>query len=69
MTAGRVTVGFRFNRMNPGHVTVSIFAGPNLGSRGHSGELVFRTDEWPIVRDAFIRGGFDEIEALSEGEA
>ena len=69
MTVAPVSVGFRFNRMNPGHVTVSIFAGRNPGSRGHAGELVFRTDEWPSVRDAFIRGGFDEMEALTEVSA
>lgn len=52
---GSVSVGYRVVERNPGHTTVSVFSGRQEGSRGHSGTLVFRTDEW------------DELPCDSEG--
>lgn len=60
-TINPVIVGFRVDDVNPGHVHVSIFSGRNVGSRGHSGHLVFRADEWPEVRASFFTAGFWEI--------
>lgn len=46
MTANPVSVAFREDERNPGHVKVSVFIGRNPGSRGHSGQITIRTDEW-----------------------
>lgn len=55
-----VSVGFRENTRNPGHVRVSVFVGRNEGARGHSGEIVIRTDEWDELVDRINRGGLDD---------
>ena len=41
-----VTIAFREDSRNPGHVTLSVFTGRNEGARGHGGTIVMRTDEW-----------------------
>lgn len=40
-----VRLALRRNSQNPGHTTLSVFAGRNEGARGHAGTLTFRTDE------------------------
>lgn len=45
-----VTVMFREDGRNPGHARVSVFVGRQPGARGHSGQLVLRTDEWDELR-------------------
>jgi hypothetical protein len=61
-----VLLGFRLNDQNPGHVRVSLFAGRNEGERGNSGTVAFRTGEWPSVREALLRGGFEEMRPLDD---
>lgn len=46
MSRGPVKLAFRVDERGPGHTKVSVFVGRQVGSRGHSGQLVFRTDEW-----------------------
>lgn len=54
-----VSCAVRLVSRNPGHVRVAVFAGRNEGARGHSGELVFRADEWMelVDRPGSIKGG------------
>ena len=52
-----VTFLFRVNDRNPAHTRFSVFAGRNVGSRGHAGELTMRTDE------------FDEFERIFKGSS
>lgn len=40
-----VTAAMRVDWENPGHTGVTVFVGRNPGARGHSGSLVFRSDE------------------------
>lgn len=55
-----VSCAVRVVSRNPGHTRVSVFSGRNEGARGHSGELVFRTDEWAeLVDGAGAGGGID----------
>jgi len=56
-----VSVGFRVDDENPGHVRVSIFAGTNFGARGHAGVLTFRAEEWPVIKMCLLVSGFDHI--------
>lgn len=51
------------------HRRIQVFAGRNPGARAHSGVLVFRADEWPVVREALLAGGFDEMERVSHDPA
>ena len=48
--ARHVTITFREDERNEAHVRVSVFVGRNPGARGHSGQLVLRTDEWDEAR-------------------
>jgi hypothetical protein len=50
-----VSFVFRVIERNPRHTRVSVFAGTRAGSRGHSGVLVFRTEEWRALED-ILRG-------------
>lgn len=68
-----VTCGMRVDSSNEAHTMVSVFVGRNEGARGHSGNLVFRTDEWREICKRFIgahgRSGklvieFDAMEPL-----
>lgn len=43
---GPVSVALREVSRNPGHTRVQVFVGRTPGSRGMSGTLVLRTDEW-----------------------
>jgi hypothetical protein len=45
-----VTVHVMEDSRNDGHVRARVFIGRNAGSRGKSGELVMRTDEWDELR-------------------
>ena len=51
-----VTVRLREDIRNPGHVHLSVFVGRHDGSRGHSGQLVLRTDEWDELRAKIVNG-------------
>jgi hypothetical protein len=42
-----VTFGVKVIAENPGHVTFLLFAGRTPDSRGRSGQLVLRADEYP----------------------
>ena len=57
-------MGFRLIDQNPGHVQVQLFSGRNPGSRGLLGVITERADEWPELRGAFLRGGFEEMPSL-----
>lgn len=53
-----VSAMLRVDSENPGHTTVTVFAGRNPGARGHSGTLVFRTDEWnELIERGMTSGG------------
>lgn len=54
-----IYIGFRENSRNPGHCRISVFVGRKRGSRGHSGEIVLRTDEWDEIRESFAGGLFE----------
>jgi hypothetical protein len=47
-----VTLGLRelIHKSNAGHVKVQVFVGRNAGSRGNSGELTIRRDEWEALQ-------------------
>ena len=60
-----VLLGFRDATEHPGHKRIQLFAGRNEGARGNSGTLVFRDDEWPAVRAALMRGGFEEMPSIA----
>lgn len=49
-----VTAHLREDGRNPGHARVSVFIGRQPGARGHSGQLVLRTDEWEELRAMLI---------------
>lgn len=43
------SAGYRIDHADSGHVHVSVFVGKRPGARGHSGALIFRTDEWTAL--------------------
>lgn len=61
-----VTVAIRVDECNPAHVYASLFVGRNRGARGHSGDVVFHTDELAeLVRcdpDLLIPGTVWEVD-------
>jgi len=65
--ADLVTVALREDDRNPGHVRVSVFVGRRPGSRGHSGQIVLRTDEWDDLSERIRqrqRSGDELLEVL-----
>lgn len=69
--SGRLSILFRVIDRNPAHVRVGVWAGRQIGSRGKSGELVFRTDEWVAIRDLllFVRVDLGERTPLIDIES
>lgn len=62
-----VSIAFRENSRNPGHVRVSVFIGRNKGARGNSGEIVVRTDEWDELRHQITHEGVDVSILVNRG--
>lgn len=56
-----VLMGFRDATEAPGHKRVQVLVGRNPGARSNAGTIVLRPDEWPEVREALLRAGFDEM--------
>ena len=67
MSAQRpLLLGFRVAYADPGHTHVQIFTGRNAGARGNLGTLMERTEDWPELRAALLRGGFEEMPPLTQ---
>ena len=49
-----VTIALREESRNPGHVLIGVFIGRNKGSRGRSGTLTLRTDEWDEIATRYL---------------
>lgn len=61
-----VLLGFRDATRHPGHKEIQVFAGRNVGSRGNCGTITVRDDEWPTMRGALLRAGFDEMPTIAK---
>lgn len=51
--------GFRVDAVNPGHIYLAVFAGPDEQHRARVGSLTFRRDEWPEFKAILDRGDND----------
>jgi len=51
-----VSIMFREDERNPGHVRLSVFVGRTDGARGHAGEIVMRADEWDQLQSQILDG-------------
>lgn len=62
-----VLLGFRDATVDRyGHMRIQFFAGRTHGARGNCGEIVVRDEEWPTMREALLRGGFEEMPPIGE---
>lgn len=50
-------VHLRAEQQNGGHTTVGVFIGRNEGSRGKSGTIIVRNDEWLAICGAELNDG------------
>lgn len=61
-----ISFNLRIDEQNEAHTTVSVFSGDRPGSRGRSGVLIFRNEEWSLFRNIMLATDRAEVEITGE---
>lgn len=57
-----ISFNLRIDEQNDAHTTVSVFSGERDGSRGRSGVLIFRNEEWIVFRSIMLESVRSNVE-------
>lgn len=63
-----ISFNLRIDEQNEAHTTVSVFSGDRPGSRGRSGVLIFRNEEWIAFRSAMMPNLRDYVEVTGKDD-